>query len=404
VVVASVLIRSLSVSDIIMERVEQYLSRKKKAAKGEEADLYQKLEQFYSKKLWFELANEVKKIVYGPPPDLDLKEFYDSFISDFEHRINLLQLAEIIIPIANYIFTKDREAAFAFLDKMGRTVKKDVQAKIRVDVGQIKLRLDNKDKNERCIDIDTVRGLIETTRKEIDDKVHGVQSVHVAFYKVSSVYFKEIGDYASYYREALRYLGVEDLTTLTTEEKHVHAVLLGFAALLGENIYNLGELLAHPILNVLENTAEVWIKHVLDAFNEGNINKFNTYEKEWSEWDDLKRRKSALMNKMRLLALMELALQRTSKNRQLSFSEVAKACQVEPDKVEHLVMRALSKKLIRGSIDQVNGEVLISWVQPRVLNEDQLRGVARRIEEWTKDVSGMEDLVAANARDILTKA
>lgn len=74
-------------------------------------------------------------------------------------------------------------------------------------------------------------------------------------------------------------MGVEDLTTLTTEEKHVHAVLLGFAALLGENIYNLGELLAHPILHALENTAEVWIKHVLDAFNEGNIDKFNTYER-----------------------------------------------------------------------------------------------------------------------------
>lgn len=91
---------------------------------------------------------------------------------------------------------------------MGRTVKKDVQAKIRVDVGQIKLRLDNKDKNERCVDIDTVRvsefnfllrsyvrlfeALIESTRKEIDEKVHGVQSVHVAFYKVSSVYYKEV--------------------------------------------------------------------------------------------------------------------------------------------------------------------------------------------------------------------
>lgn len=51
----------------------------------------------------------------------------------------------------------DRDGALAFLEKMGRTVKKDVQAKIRVDVGQIKLRLDNKDKNERCVDIDTVR-------------------------------------------------------------------------------------------------------------------------------------------------------------------------------------------------------------------------------------------------------
>lgn len=36
--------------DTNMERVEQYLSRKKKAAKGDEADLYQRFEQLYSKK------------------------------------------------------------------------------------------------------------------------------------------------------------------------------------------------------------------------------------------------------------------------------------------------------------------------------------------------------------------
>lgn len=33
----------------------------------------------------------------------------------------------------------------------------------------------------------------------------------------------------------------------------------------------------------------------------------------------------------------QLALQRTSKNRQLTFSEVAKACQVEPDKVKPMI-------------------------------------------------------------------
>ncbi|PIO67674.1 hypothetical protein TELCIR_10571 [Teladorsagia circumcincta] len=58
------------------------------------------------------------------------------------------------------------------------------------------------------------------------------------------MYLKEVGDFAGYYREALRYLGVEDINKMSAEEKHVQAVLIGFAALLGDNVYNFGELVS----------------------------------------------------------------------------------------------------------------------------------------------------------------
>lgn len=40
---------------------------------------------------------------------IDLKDFYDNFINEFEHRINPLQLVEIIIPVAKSIFAKSKE-------------------------------------------------------------------------------------------------------------------------------------------------------------------------------------------------------------------------------------------------------------------------------------------------------
>lgn len=40
---------------------------------------------------------------------IDLKDFYDNFINEFEHRINPLQLVEIIIPVAKSIFVKSEE-------------------------------------------------------------------------------------------------------------------------------------------------------------------------------------------------------------------------------------------------------------------------------------------------------
>lgn len=83
--------------------------------------------------------------------------------------------------------------------------------------------------------------MIEDTQKQLD-LIPGVTSVHSSFYKVSAIYLKEIGDHAAYYREALRYLGCENLSNLSSQEKLTQATLLGFAALLGKDIYNFGEL------------------------------------------------------------------------------------------------------------------------------------------------------------------
>lgn len=73
------------------------------------------------------------------------------------------------------------------------------------------------------------------------------------------------------------------------------------------------------------------------------------------------------------MAVMELALTRPNKTRSVSFKEVATKCQIPFDEVEFLVMKALSKDLIRGDINQVEQAVYITWVQPRVLDQNQVR-------------------------------
>ncbi|EJW76762.1 PCI domain-containing protein, partial [Wuchereria bancrofti] len=213
----------------------------------------------------------------------------------------------------------------------------------------------------------------------------------------------EIGNYAGYYREALRYLGCEDQAKLSQSEKQLQAVLLGFAALLGDNVYNFGELLAHPILKSLEGTREKWIIDVLYAFNAGDLNKFNEYRPQWAEWDDLKDHQDLLEDKIRLLSLMEIALARPSKERYISFKEIAEKAQIDLNRVEALVMRALSKGLVQGSIDQVEELVNITWVQPRVLSPQQILAMSDRIGAWCAEVEGMEAIVRNNAREILTK-
>ncbi|VDM95421.1 unnamed protein product [Thelazia callipaeda] len=384
------------------ERVEAYLVKNKSSALENVADVWQKLEELYYRKLWHQLTVELRKIIYEDSfiRTIDLKDFYDNFISEFKHRINPLQLVEIVIPVAKSIFRKNKDAAFDFLNKIEKTISKDKQAMVRVRTGQIELRLMHKDSKDRCIDIQIK--MIEETQVLLDE-LPGVTLVHGPFYKVSSVYLKEIGNYAGYYREALRYLGCEDQTKLTQSEKQLQAVLLGFAALLGDDVYNFGELLAHPILKSLEGTREKWIIDVLYAFNAGDLNKFNEYHPQWSEWDDLKDHQDVLEEKIRLLSLMEIALARSSKDRYISFQEIADRAQIKLNRVESLVMKALSKGLVQGSIDQVEQVVNITWVQPRVLSAQQILTMSERIGFWCAEVEAMEEIVCESAREILTK-
>lgn len=73
-----------------------------------------------------------------------------------------------------------------------------------------------------------------------------------------------------------------------------------------------------------------------------------------------------------------MAMARPSKERQITFNEIAKKALVDVSHVEYLVMKALSKHLVNGTIDQVESNVTITWVQPRVLSSSQvLRSVTK---------------------------
>ncbi|CAL2033024.1 CBN-RPN-9 protein [Caenorhabditis brenneri] len=387
-----------------VEKVEVYLTKKQNAAKGPIADDWKTLNDHYSKKLWHQLTVLTRVLVKKPQfvANVDMAEFYENFIAEWELRANPLQLVEICIPIAQSMAAKNRPKSMEFLSKIGKVVSKDKIATARLHTGEIESKLENKDQNGQIIDLKGIRVQIDSTQQEVDNLV-GVTEVHAPFYRVSSLYLREVGDFAGYYREALRYLGVEDANNLTQEQKQVHAVLLGFAALLGENVHNFGELLAHPILKSLDGTRERWIVDVLLAFNSGDLPRFFSLESDWGGWDDLKKQKDFLTAKIRLMAIMELALARPTKARSVSFKEIATKCQIPFDEVEFLVMKALSKDLIRGDINQVEQVVYVSWVQPRVLDSAQIMSMATRISEWRKDVNSMEGIVSREAREILTQ-
>jgi 26S proteasome regulatory subunit N9 len=123
---------------------------------------------------------------------------------------------------------------------------------------------------------------------------------------------------------------------------------------------------------------------------------------QWSTLVDLSQKEDQLLEKISLLAVMELSFQRNAKQRQLSFDEIVANTTLPKEKVELLVMKALSKGLIKGQIDQVSESVAVTWVQPRVLNKTQLASLQSKLDVWVESIHAMEGIIEQNGGEILT--
>ena len=78
------------------------------------------------------------------------------------------------------------------------------------------------------------------------DAETGVTPVHGRYFQLSSDFHQFVGNHNEYYRDALRYLGCIQMKELDDAERKTIAFALSLAALLGESVYNFGELLQHP--------------------------------------------------------------------------------------------------------------------------------------------------------------
>jgi len=78
----------------------------------------------------------------------------------------------------------------------------------------------------------------------------------------------------------------------------------------------------------------------------------------------------------------------------MSFSTIAEETRLPIAEVEHLVMKALSLNLIRGSMDQVDQKAQITWVQPRVLSRTQIGDLAKRLDGWVNKLNKVEQRIA----------
>jgi len=381
-------------------------------------DLKPSLDTFsdlYQRKLWYQLTIAIQEFLTLPTSFPFQIPLYNNFITDFENKINSLKLVEISVVVSQR-FT-DGNDALEFLsklaDKLKPVEKKDDEPAGASKAGGASAKATQLETNAEAYVLARMSaahfclllGKTKETESAMDecraiiDRLDSVDtSVRAGFYRVSADYFKWEAAYASYYKTSLLYLACLPNVTvdLDLESRIQRAHDLGLAALLGDTIYNFGELLQHQILESLTGTPFEWIRSLLFAFNEGNLGIFESLTPRFPEEPILQNSYPFLRQKICLMALIDAVFRRSVTDRIMPFEVIASETKLPINEVEHLVMKALSLGLIKGSLDQISGTASITWVQPRVLNKQQIEALKKKLDEWTNRVMKVGQFAHSN--------
>ena len=208
-------------------------------------------------------------------------------------------------------------------------------------------------------------------------------------------------DFSNYYRTALLYLACIDLSTMSDDERYRRAYYLSVAALVSTSIYNFGELLLHPILDVLANSEDdKWLRDLLFAFNRGDLGAFDLLSDHVEDNRLLSEHSDHLRQKIYLASLTEAVFRRPPHDRTMTFATISQETKIRPEEIEHLIMKALSLGLLRGTIDQVDEVAHITWVQPKVVDMKQISNMRQRLLEWDSNVNQLGNWIEAAGKDV----
>lgn len=238
---------------------------------------YQSLLDLYIRKLFHQLTDRLEEFIALPQFEdgFELVELYQNFISDFEKKLNQLRLAQMIITISRQF--KDPAPTIDFLNQAANKLKEShPQAYVLAytALGTVYLHEQN---------LDEVKLILAESKKILDGLTGIDSSVSSCYYLLAAQYDKIRGTPAEFYGNMMLYLAHFSLDKIPPPQRKEIAFDLCLSALVGDTVYNFGELVAHPILNTLKDSDQQWIVVLLESFNHGNIEKYEATVNQFSQ-------------------------------------------------------------------------------------------------------------------------
>lgn len=367
------------------------------------------LEDFYERKLWNQLTLALEQLYTLPESkngSLRVKLF-NLFLSQFQNKLNPIKLVDF--SLQSFDSSRDcldklkelKELLVAELTKKlsSRKVEdlddviNDNEAIIYVNlqIARYMLLLDDLALAEEILD--SLSDKFESTlQNEFSAKING------AFYLTKCQYYKIHENYNLFYTNGLLYLSSLD-APLSAEEQVRFCYDLCIAALLGDKIYNFGELILHDILNSISapEGEYYWLYNLLQQLNSGDMPKFNKgLAAAAGKSPFLAHHKDFLHQKIVIMALLELISLKLTTNKRLLFKEISSVTGTPEGEVEHLIIKCFSLNLIKGYINQLDQVLVVTWLQPRILNLDQVKALYDHLVDWDNRVENLAQKVHDN--------
>mmetsp|Transcript_18291 Transcript_18291/g.54364 ORF Transcript_18291/g.54364 Transcript_18291/m.54364 type:complete len:392 (+) Transcript_18291:261-1436(+) len=383
------------------------------AATPEVVEDFRRLGDCFERKLYHELTEALRNMVEDPGYQargqllLDLEA---RFLSKVEGKLNQLAYARILagiiaaaVEVARALTPAEgvarlSEAAEAKKARLG------AEAALYLEMSACLLTLADPGKAPEAMA--AVKSKLDEAKPAVDALTGTTDTaVFHKYYAAASEYYKQVGPPEAFYTAALSLLSYAAPDDMPVAARRVLATDVALAAVAGEGVYNFGEVLATPILQALEGTPNEWLGALLKIFAAGDVDGFAKLLAEHKEaylaQPALAAKAEFIKEKIALLAFMNLIFETPSHERTLTFAVIAARARLALDQVEWLAMRAMALNLVRGVIDQVEGVVVVAWVQPRVLDAGQIRHLIDSIDTLSEKSSFAHGLLADQTAELL---
>ncbi|PVV04850.1 hypothetical protein BB560_000641, partial [Smittium megazygosporum] len=357
--------------------IKEYLSSLESQLPNDLAKLVSDCAVFFERRFWHQLTETAFEFLTDPRSEQFRLSFYLNFISYWGKNMNKTKLVIFAVLAANQLQDKNEvdDLFSKVLQIVNTPESQDAYAFALLENGNFKL-LQN--------DLDSTMETMKQAKQIISslNKVDPV--IHASYYRLNADYYKVKANFGDYYRNSLLYLSCIKIEDLSQAQQFERAHDLAVSALLSDSIYNFGDLLSHPIIQTLKDSEQFWLYELLLSFNNGDISSLMNLRDRLQNHPLLLQKVDFLQKKMRLMALVEIVFKKQGsgdKNDQsIPFEVLASDIKVAVSDIEHLVMMALSLRLIDGKIDEISKCVNFKWVQPRYLDKSQIKTMAVRLD------------------------
>ncbi|KAF1742611.1 hypothetical protein MXB_2950 [Myxobolus squamalis] len=208
----------------------------------------------------------------------------------------------------------------------------------------------------------------------------------VYFYDFALYYYFLDSDHTSYYHNALKFYGFKGTASIDIDDDGVEkAYITAVSCIMSPHITNVGAVIYNKIIaSELTKPKYFPIVDLLAALDGGNIQMFEAITPILIKHDIFSSKMDILKEKIVLMNILNNQLSFTCiiQNIIMTFPMIACSANISIEMVEHFLIRAFSLEIVKGSIDQVNHTVNLTWVKPKFLAVEQIALLQTKLNHW----------------------